>query len=493
MTGAPNVGRITGFLLIAAAVLTVAVLFLPMATNRWNGNSWDMYVWKSVGHGSQAGDNVFYWSAVPYALMVIIAGVVGVLLAAGMGARRALLFWAAAFAAGLMVQIASGDVAGYAQRDGGDTSQGPGFWVVTLVMLVACAALVTTLRDAVISKHGAVQGTSTPPGGAADRVTGVFLLIATVVALLASRLPMMTGHRDTSSVWSMGDGSIPLPAAQFVLGLLAVLVIAIALLAGGGMRNPAMRACGGTAAAIIFGYAISALTAEFSMNGVNFWEYSSTGFWAAAVAMVLAFAATVAGLVAQLARPRMVASPGMGHAPGFAAHGFTPAPNPFAQTTPPNPFAPAVAAPNPFAPASPVPNPFAPVPNVEATVKLPPQPPRMAKVYDGKDAEGRPVVGRAVLEGNLRTAVLAYLESAPVVLAARSFEEDEFAPGDRDVPLTFRTDGVWVWAGAVAHYLHKHGLPPEEELVRHITARGFRVGEVSEAAQRAAVQVITAG
>ncbi len=77
------------------------------------------------------------------------------------------------------------------------------------------------------------------------------------------------------------------------------------------------------------------------------------------------------------------------------------------------------------------------------------------------------------------------------MLAARSFEQDEFVTADRDVPLNFRSDGVWVWAGAVPHYLHKHGLAPEPELVQHIANRGYRVGEIGEAARRAAIQVIT--
>lgn len=78
-----------------------------------------------------------------------------------------------------------------------------------------------------------------------------------------------------------------------------------------------------------------------------------------------------------------------------------------------------------------------------------------------------------------------------MVLAARHLDVDEFAPGDHDVPLNYRTDGVWIWAGSVPHYLRKHGLAPEPELVRHIADRGFRLGEVGEEAKELAVAVIT--
>jgi hypothetical protein len=118
---------------------------------------------------------------------------------------------------------------------------------------------------------------------------------------------------------------------------------------------------------------------------------------------------------------------------------------------------------------------------------------RTAHVYDGRDEEGRPVVNRQAIDRQLGDALLGYLEGAPVVLAARDLDVDEFVPTDRDVPLNFRTDGAWIWAGAVPHYLRKHGLPPEPDLVEHIVARGFRLGEVDEATRERAVAMITGG
>lgn len=118
---------------------------------------------------------------------------------------------------------------------------------------------------------------------------------------------------------------------------------------------------------------------------------------------------------------------------------------------------------------------------------------RTAHVYDGRDEAGRPVVNRQAIDRQLGEALLAYLEGAPVVLAARDLDVDEFVPTDQDVPLNFRTDGAWIWAGAVPHYLRKHGLPPEPDLVAHIVDRGFRLGEVDEATRERAVALITGG
>lgn len=117
---------------------------------------------------------------------------------------------------------------------------------------------------------------------------------------------------------------------------------------------------------------------------------------------------------------------------------------------------------------------------------------RLARVYDGRDQNGHPLVtDRSPLDPELRDRLLAYLESAPVILAARSFDPDEFAPGEVDVPLNYRTDGTWIWAGAVPHYLRKHDLCPDPELVLHILDRDFRLGEVDKATKNLAVSVIT--
>ncbi|KAF0848296.1 hypothetical protein [Nocardia caishijiensis] len=117
--------------------------------------------------------------------------------------------------------------------------------------------------------------------------------------------------------------------------------------------------------------------------------------------------------------------------------------------------------------------------------------PRLAHVYDGRDADGRPVADRPPVPNEILTPLLTYLESAPIILSARGFDADEFAPGDHDVPLNFHTDGTWIWAGAVPHYLRKHGIPPELALIRHVIDHGFRVAEVDDETTQRALAVIT--
>src|SRR5262249_48154718 len=41
------------------------------------------------------------------------------------------------------------------------------------------------------------------------------------------------------------------------------------------------------------------------------------------------------------------------------------------------------------------------------------------------------------------------------------------------VPLSFRSDGAWVWSEAAAYYLGTYGVAPEMELLRHIEERAY--------------------
>ncbi|QFZ23371.1 TNT domain-containing protein [Saccharothrix syringae] len=112
-----------------------------------------------------------------------------------------------------------------------------------------------------------------------------------------------------------------------------------------------------------------------------------------------------------------------------------------------------------------------------------------APVFDGADGQvrDRPAVHPQELDD-----VLAYLEGAPVVLAARSYGPDVLDPSaTAAVPLSFHTDGTWVWPGAVAYYLRKHRVAPVPQLVQHIRDNGYAVPEVSPQAEAAATAVAT--
>ncbi|MCI2417567.1 hypothetical protein MOQ72_09030 [Saccharopolyspora sp. K220] len=114
---------------------------------------------------------------------------------------------------------------------------------------------------------------------------------------------------------------------------------------------------------------------------------------------------------------------------------------------------------------------------------------RTAEVFDDG---GRPITERPEISPAERDQVVDYLERAPIVLAARSYDTDRLDPNRSPaVPMTFHTDGSWIWPGAVGYYLRQHGVAPEADLVAHIRSRGFQVPDVEEPLREQAVAVIT--
>ena len=115
-----------------------------------------------------------------------------------------------------------------------------------------------------------------------------------------------------------------------------------------------------------------------------------------------------------------------------------------------------------------------------------------APVFDDAGKHSEPSPDRPAVHPQELDEVLAYLENAPVALAARGYGEDAFKPDDPPaVPLTFHTDGAWVWPGGVAYYLRAHRIPPVPQLVQHIRDNGYRLPEVDGESQKLAARIAT--
>lgn len=120
-----------------------------------------------------------------------------------------------------------------------------------------------------------------------------------------------------------------------------------------------------------------------------------------------------------------------------------------------------------------------------------PAPLRIARLFDSLDASGTPVVQRPPVPEQDREPLLRYLEQAPMVLAARGHDTDIIDPAHPErVPLTYHTDGTWIWPGAAGYYLRHHNVPPEPDLVGHIRGSLFTIPEVDEETRGEAVQAV---
>ncbi|SER79323.1 glycohydrolase toxin TNT-related protein [Actinokineospora terrae] len=106
---------------------------------------------------------------------------------------------------------------------------------------------------------------------------------------------------------------------------------------------------------------------------------------------------------------------------------------------------------------------------------------RVARIFDGKGPNGRPLVNRPQVVDAERESLLRFLDEAPLALPHRGLDTDHLDDeGRQSVPVAFHTDGNWIWPAAVNYYLRAHGVAPEPELVDHIRRSEFALPEVEE-------------
>lgn len=119
---------------------------------------------------------------------------------------------------------------------------------------------------------------------------------------------------------------------------------------------------------------------------------------------------------------------------------------------------------------------------------------RVARVFDAVDPQDGPMFAQdhPVIDdlGEL-TRLLRYLGNGLPVLTTASTMPDIL---DRDrpdvVPLTFRTDGRWVWTDTVSYYLERYGLAPEPDLLAYLRAAPDSGPEVSDVALHRVLSVL---
>lgn len=108
----------------------------------------------------------------------------------------------------------------------------------------------------------------------------------------------------------------------------------------------------------------------------------------------------------------------------------------------------------------------------------------VAIVFDSRDESGMAVMGpghERMPPGDDRDRLVEYLRSAPAALATMSRDIDRVdARQGKVVPMSFRTDGVWLWSDELTYYLELYGYTPEPAFREHIASNGFQVPEVPQ-------------
>ncbi|PKW18023.1 hypothetical protein [Saccharopolyspora spinosa] len=99
-------------------------------------------------------------------------------------------------------------------------------------------------------------------------------------------------------------------------------------------------------------------------------------------------------------------------------------------------------------------------------------PPRihLARTFDGADPARGPYFkpDHPRLPHADVARALSFLRAGETVLSSTARMDDVMQPGQAaPVPVSFRSDGTWIWSDSVIYYLERYQLSPEPDLVDH--------------------------
>jgi hypothetical protein len=101
---------------------------------------------------------------------------------------------------------------------------------------------------------------------------------------------------------------------------------------------------------------------------------------------------------------------------------------------------------------------------------------RLARVFDAVDPHTGPMFDPdhpLIQDFDEAERLLDYLEAALPIMTTTSLMADILDPEHPEVvPLSFRTDGEWIWTDTVSYYLERHSLAPDPDLLSHLRSAG---------------------
>jgi hypothetical protein len=120
---------------------------------------------------------------------------------------------------------------------------------------------------------------------------------------------------------------------------------------------------------------------------------------------------------------------------------------------------------------------------------------KIASVFDSVDAETGPhfAPGHARLDDEEGARVTSYLYGGePLMITTARMDDVVDATRRGCVPMSFRTDGTWVWPETSAYYTAEHHLAPDPRLLAHIREAGYTSPAVDGVALSRALRALLA-
>jgi hypothetical protein len=117
----------------------------------------------------------------------------------------------------------------------------------------------------------------------------------------------------------------------------------------------------------------------------------------------------------------------------------------------------------------------------------------VAAIFDEVDPETGPQFApdHPRLAGDEADKIAKYLYSGEPLLVTTERMDDVVDPAlTYSVPMTFRTDGTWIWTEAAAYYVERHLLEPDIGLLAHLRSNDYTVPAVDGVAVYRALQIL---
>ncbi|WP_446224376.1 hypothetical protein ACTWPB_04045 [Nocardia sp. IBHARD005] len=96
---------------------------------------------------------------------------------------------------------------------------------------------------------------------------------------------------------------------------------------------------------------------------------------------------------------------------------------------------------------------------------------KLARLFDGSDSDGHPEFERRkkITDHSEREKIATFLDGGLLVIRTTGLSADQLSSNAKQiVPMSYASDGTWVWHCGASYYLRKYGIGPHPELLRHI-------------------------
>lgn len=121
---------------------------------------------------------------------------------------------------------------------------------------------------------------------------------------------------------------------------------------------------------------------------------------------------------------------------------------------------------------------------------------KIAVVFDEVDALTGPCFTaghpRMQDEGEARRVIDYLRGGAPLLVTTARMDDVVDTSRTAVVPMSFRTDGTWIWTDTTTYYLEQHRLEPDPELLAHIRDAAYLLPELDSVAIDRAMTVLQA-